>query len=288
MSPDLSIMIINWNTRELLLKCLQSITRHASPKKLEVLVVDNGSTDGSTEAVRKSFSQVRLIKNEENLGFARAANQGIKNSSARHILLLNSDTEVYEGTLERVIDFLDREEKVGAVGLKIVNPDGSLQHSCRRFPSFITATAHAFLGPVMPNNPFSQEYKLARWDHRQVEEVDWVSGAAMGLRRQALDEVGLFDERFYMYLEDMDLCERLKERGWQVKYLPDAVVLHHIAGSSQRRSVRMTIEHQKSIYRFLHKRYRGTWRALLLPLIYGGLIVRGAIVITLERIKRES
>lgn len=288
MNPDLSIVIINWNTRELLLECLRSITRHAGSKKLEVLVVDNGSTDGSTEAVRKSFSQVRLIKNEKNLGFARAANQGIKNSSARYILLLNSDAEVYEGTLERVIDFLDGEEKVGAVGLKIVNPDGSLQHSCRRFPSFITATAHAFLGLVMPNNPFSQEYKLARWDHRQVEEVDWVSGAAMGLRRQALDEVGLFDERFYMYLEDMDLCERLKGGGWQVKYLPEAVVRHHIGGSSQRRSVRMAIEHQRSIYRFLRKRYVGTWRVLLLPLIYGGLIVRGAIVITLERIKRES
>lgn len=251
-------------------------------------MVDNGSTDGSTEAVSKSFSQVRLIKNEENLGFARAANQGIKNSSGRYILLLNSDAEVFEGTLERVIDFLDGEERVGAVGLKIVNPDGSLQHSCRRFPSFITATIHAFLGPLMPNNPFSQEYKLARWDHREVEEVDWVSGAAMGLRRQALDEVGLFDERFYMYLEDMDLCERLKQGGWQVKYLPDAVVLHHIGGSSQRRSVGMTIEHQRSIYKFLHKRYVGTWRALLLPLIYVGLIVRGVLVILLERLRKGS
>jgi len=282
---DLSIAIINWNTKDLLERCLSSIYRDSSSFDRELIVVDNGSSDGSLEMIKNKFSQVRLVENPTNLGYSRAANQAIASSRGRYILLLNSDTEIFPGALDSLCEFMESSPEVGATGPMLLNPDGSLQYSCRNFPSFGAATMHAFLGLISPENPYSKAYKLAEWNHNSQREVDWVSGAAIFLRRQALEEIGFFDEDYFMYLEDVDLCYRLWQAGWKVCYFPKARILHHIAQSSRLRSPKMIAEHHKSIYRFYAKHHRAG--LFLKPIVALGLLIRGIFLIAADYFKRQ-
>lgn len=228
---DLSVIIINWNTRDLLAQCLASVYAYPLDGDFEVWVVDNASADGSVQMVRERFPQVRLIENAENVGFARANNQAIQGSTGRYLLLLNSDTVAQPDALYNMVQFMEEHPQAGVVGPKLLNPDGSFQASYARFPTFltelllITGLARLITGPYAPS-PCPKPREAA-------QPVDWAAGAALLVRRSAIEQVGLLDEGYFLYSEEADLCWRLWQGEWEVWYLPD-VAITHCAGASTR------------------------------------------------------
>jgi GT2 family glycosyltransferase len=260
-TTDLSVIIVNWNVRTLLERCLRSVIESAQRGGLqcEIVVVDNASTDGSTEMVQRLFPSVELIRSEANLGFARANNLGVSRSSGRHLLLLNPDTEVVDDALPVMVAYLDKHRDVGLLGPKLLFADGSVQPSRRRFPTLSTA----FLESTVVQQWFPQNRTLARYyvqdrSDDAEQDVDWVVGACMLIRRQAWDQVGPLDERFFMYSEEMDWCRRLKSAGWRVVYLPSAVVMHHEGQSSAQVVPARHIYFQSSKVLYFRK-HHGVW-----------------------------
>jgi len=274
------VVIVNWNTLRELEECLRSV-RKAGSRGTEVVVIDNASPDGSAEMVRRKFADVRLIENRENLGFAKAANHGISASHGRYVFLLNPDAEVHPGALAALVHFGDDNADVGIFGPKILNPDGSIQYSCRRFPTLAAGIfRNSFLGRLFANNPYTREYLMADWDHNEPRDVDWVSGAALVARRDLLDDVGPLDERFFMYCEDVDLAYRAKQKGWRVMYFPGATVVHARARSSDQDPNRMIAEFHKSMYRFFKKHYAAESSIVTRMLVPAGLFLRATAFIT--------
>lgn len=283
---DFTVAVISYNTKDLLRDCLKSVYDSESLTTYQVVVVDNNSTDGSPKMIKAEFPESLLIENQDNIGFARACNQALEATRAEYVLVLNSDTVITDGCVDTLSEYMKSHEDVGVVGPLILNFDGSVQYSCRDFPSFLDATVHAFVGAILPLNPFSKRYKKIECDHKSEQEVDWVSGAAMCIRKEAANSVGLFDQKYYMYVEDMDFCYRLWQADRKVVYVPEAKVYHHIGQSSRQQSAKMVIEHQKSIYRFYSKLYEDKpWRYLKF-LIAVGLFLRGALLILSNRIER--
>lgn len=253
---DLSIAIINWNTKHLLKECLKSIYSKAHKISFEILVVDNGSSDGSQEMIRIKFPQARLIENKDNLGFARANNQALRKSKGKYGLLLNSDTLVREGTLEMMVSFMEANSRVGICGCRLLNEDGSVQPSCGSFPGLFTIFLHMTkLNYLYPGNRFSRRFMEADLEEGEAEEMDWVTGACLLVRHQAREEIGLLDERFFMYCEDLDWCHRMKGTGWKIYYLPRAEVIHYRSQSYEKGSLRIFLEGYKSWFIYLRKHF---------------------------------
>ena len=275
---DIAVIIVNWNTREDLRRCLKSLTAESSPVvDYEILVVDNASTDGSAQMVTAEFPKVHLLVNQENLGFSRANNQAIALSESHYIFLLNSDAAIHPGALETLVTYADAHPEAGILGPKVLNSDGTLQFSCRRFPSLGAGFfRNTYLGRLFPNNKFARDYLMAEFDHAQSLAVDWVSGCAMFLRRDLITEIGDLDERFYMYCEDVDICQRTWNAGSEVVYVPDAVVTHAIGRSSDNNADKMIIEFHRSWYEYDLKRYpRSSW--VRRAAVYAGLWLRAAV-----------
>lgn len=272
----ISAVVVNHNSGRFLERCLTSLV-DTEGAPTEIIVVDNASSDGS-EGVVGSHPSARLVRNEANRGFAAAANQGIALTTGRYVLLLNPDARVIGGSLESLVKVAEEHPRVGVVGALVRNPDGSLQPSARKVPSIGEALGHAFIGPFAPDNRWSRAYTMADWDRRSEREVEWVSGSAMLIRRQAFEQVGGFDEGYFMYVEDVDLCTRLRAAGWSVLFSPEAEVEHEAGVSSRARFRRLAFAHSASIYRYfsLH-RARGP-AALLKPFVRIALWVRALLV----------
>jgi GT2 family glycosyltransferase len=253
----LSIVIVNYNVKNLLKKCLESIFKYEKDTRFEVIVVDNNSSDDSQKMLKTDFPQVKLIENKRNLGFSAGCNQGIKQSQGKYVLLLNPDTELTPGGFKKMIDFMDSDPKVGICGPKMMDQEGNIQFSCRSFPSYLTAisSSQSILNRIFPDNLLSRKYLLKERDHSQIQEVDWVSGSCLLAKREMFEKVGPLDERFYMYVEDVDLCYRAKKTGFSVFYFPPAVVIHHIGKSTQKKKIAMLVEHHRSMYYFYLKHY---------------------------------
>jgi len=262
---DLSIVIVNWNVRDLLRHCLHSIFQLPSSNfQTEVIVVDSASSDGSVAMVEEEFPQVRLIANSENVGFTVGSNQGIAASRGRYVLLLNPDTEIVGDALATMVEYLDDQPQVGALGPQLLNPDGSIQSSRRRFPSLATAFLEStILQQWFPHNRIARHYYMADQPDDEVQEVDWVTGACLLTRREAIQNVGVLDEGFFMYSEELDWCRRAKERGWKVVYLPTARVIHHGGQSSEQVKSFQHIQFQRSKIRYFRK-HHGLWQAEVL------------------------
>ncbi len=266
---DLSILIVNWNVRDLLRRCIQSVLAHPPPGSLEIIVVDNGSTDGSVEMVRAEFPQVHLIANPDNRGFTAANNQGLAVAQGRYVLLLNPDTEVVGDALTTMGALADAHPDVGVVGPQLLNPDGTVQSSRRRFPTLMTALLEStWLQPWAPRRLLARYYVLDRSDD-EVQDVDWVTGAALMARREAIEQVGPLDEGFFMYSEELDWCRRFREAGWRVVYLPTARVIHHEGKSSEQVLPARHIHFQTSKVRYFRK-YHGPVAAEVLRLVLLG------------------
>jgi GT2 family glycosyltransferase len=263
-SLPLSIIIVNWNVRELLHRCLTSLATCDLQLATEVIVVDNASSDGSTEIVRREFPAVHVTANDTNLGFTVANNQGIRHSRGRYALLLNPDTVVVGDALTAMVAYLDTHPKVAALGPKLLNPDGSVQSSRRRFPTLATGLLEStVLQRWFPRSGVLSRYYVLDHSDDDTQEVDWVVGAAMAMRREAIDQVGLLDEEFFMYSEELDWCYRAKAAGWKVVYLPTAQIVHYGAQSSEQVKAAQHVHFQTSKVRFFRK-HRGHTRAELL------------------------
>jgi len=284
MPPDLSIVIVSWNVRELLRRCLDSI--YPSPNRggekrersltTEVIVVDNASADGSAALITAEFPQVRLIANAENRGFTGGNNQGIAISRGRYVMLLNPDTEVVGDALAAMVAYMDSRPEVGALGPQLLYPDGSVQSSRRRFPTFGTALFEStWLQPWAPPGLLERYYVLDRRDD-EISEVDWVMGACLVVRREVIEQVGGLDEGFFMYSDEPDWCRRIKDAGWKVVYFPDARVIHHEGKSSEQVVPARHIYFQTSKVRYFRKYHgplaAGVLRFFLLAL-YGQQLV---------------
>lgn len=255
-------VVVNYNAGPALLDCVATL-EGGDPD--EVVVVDNASSDGSVETLRRAHPDVVVIPSGANLGYARAANRGIAATSAPVVAVLNPDTRLRPGAAKALLARFDAEADLGAVGPQLLNPDGTVYPSARLVPSLVDAVGHGLLWFLWPDNPFTRRYRQADADRDQPRDVDWVSGAAVWLRRSAVDAVGGWDERYFMYVEDVDLCWRLREAGWRVAYEPGAAVEHLLGLSTGRVPYRMIAEHHRSLYRFAARRFAGPRRVLLPP-----------------------
>lgn len=253
---DLSIVIVSWNTRRLLQACLRSVFDHLGGLHAEVLVVDNASRDGSAELVAREFPEARLIANDRNVGFAAANNQAIRESRGRHLLLLNSDTEVLAGVLPALVRYGDTHPEVGVLGCRVLNPDRSLQPTCFRFPSLasllLLATGLHRLG--WPR--FLGRYRMVHWRRDDERDVDVVTGCCMLVRRSASDEVGLLDEQFFMFGEETDWCTRFRHAGWAVRFAPVGEIIHYGGASAEKLHARRGMLLWGSLVR-LHRKHGG-------------------------------
>jgi GT2 family glycosyltransferase len=266
---DLSVVIVNWNTREFLSRCLRSVYDSTLDLDFEVIVVDNGSTDGSQEMVRQEFPGVSLIVNTENKGFAKANNQAIRRSRGRHVLLLNSDAFVRENTIEHTVAFMDGHPEAGMAGCKLLFENGRLQSSCYAFPTLFTEFFIAVgLDRLFPRSRLFGMYGMTYWDFDDIREVDVIMGAFMLVRATAIDEVGLMDERFFMYSEEADWCYRFRDAGWKIYFYPHVEAVHLGGGSTRRVRAEMLICLYGSRIEFFRK-HHGKLPARLLKLVIG-------------------
>lgn len=283
---DIGVVIVNYRARDLLRECLNSLLGGGGPS-LEVVVVDNRSDDGSVEMLRSEFPSVSLLALDENGGYGPANNRGIRgllhgeagHQPPTHILLLNPDTLLPPGAVATLAAYLDANPEVGAVGPRLVRPDGSLDRACRRgFPSPGVALYHFLsLDRLFPGSPRFARYNMSYLSEYSLAEVDSLVGAFMLIRTQALEQTGLFDESFFMYGEDLDLCFRIRERGWKVVYNPAATVVHYKGASSKQNSAKANHEFYRAMLLFHRKHYASTTFFLVNWLITGAILAQGGL-----------
>jgi GT2 family glycosyltransferase/O-antigen/teichoic acid export membrane protein len=256
MSLDLSIITVNYKSTDHLMKCLESIADSVGNLSYEVIVIDNNSQDDCAERVSSQFPEAIFIANDENVGFSRANNQGIKVSKGKYILLLNNDTVVQRESLAKMHSIMERSPEIGLLGCRLVNADGSMQHSFGRMLSIVNEFGRKYIiNPLLRHhkNPTIKKITDSLFSHEQ--EADWICGACMFLRRKALQEVRLLDEKIFLYMEDVDLGVRIKRAGWEVKYTPEATVIHFGGGSVPQNQFRTLVEYRRSQLYFYKKHY---------------------------------
>jgi GT2 family glycosyltransferase len=273
---DLSIVIVSYNVRERLRACLRSILASEGLGSYEIFVVDNVSVDGSADMVAVEFPSVRLIRSARNGGFSYGNNLALRQARGQRILLLNPDTELLPSALAEMVAYLDAHPEAAAVGPKLVRADGSLDMACRR--SFPTPEVAFYrlsgLSRLFPRSPRFGRYNLSYVDPDQELEVDALTGAFMLVRRTAVEQAGLLDERFFMYAEDLDWAYRMKECGWSIRYNPRVTVLHHKGESSRQQSGRLIVEFYRSMLLFYRKHYHDNASVVVGWFITGAIYAR--------------
>lgn len=276
---DVSIIIASFNTREYLADCLRSVVNSNGAERFEVFVVDNGSTDGSAEMVRREYPGVAVISNEENIGFARANNRALVESRGRYILLLNPDAEVRSSTLSEMVELMDSRPDVGLSGVKLIRGDGRMDEACRRgFPTLTAAFAKLTrLDRLFPNSRLLSRYNLRYRDPDGEYEVDAVVGAFMFFRRSVLEEVGMLDESYFMFGEDLDWCYRVKRRKWKVLYVGSKEVLHAKGASTRQRPAAMNFHFHKAMLIFHRKHLDRHYPFFVNWLVSAGIGIRWAL-----------
>lgn len=258
---DLSIIIVNWNTKGFLLQCLESVYQFVKGMELELFVVDNGSIDGSVAAARERFPETKFIENQMNLGFAKANNQALSLSKGKYILLLNPDTQVKKNAIEILVSFMNVHREAGAAGAQLLNSDGSKQNSIANFSSLATELLNKRLLRWL----FPEAFPGKERDYPEPIEVDSVIGACMIVRRDAIEQVGLLDEDYFLFLEETDWCYRMKKANWKIYHVPQAEIYHFQGKGAEIEKKRARIEYFRSRYHFF-KKNRGSlqWFILLI------------------------
>lgn len=271
----IDIVIVNYNSTEHLLGCLDSIRKNIDGLNHKIYVHDNAS-DEDVEEILSGYPEIHLRINPQNLGFAKAVNNAIREGSSEYIVLLNPDTFVMKGFFDDCVRFMQENPEVGIMGPRILDHDGRLQNSARAFPTPLTAFfgRSSFLSRRFPKNPITSRNLLSlKSDGKSPMEVDWVSGACMIVRRKAVEAVGLLDERFFMYWEDTDWCQRMRNAGWRVVYYPKPYIYHYVGGSSEKTIIRSVIEFHKSVYLLFDKYFESSF-FFMKPIVFGGLTIR--------------
>lgn len=275
----LSIVIVNYNTEALLKDCLQSVYAGANGTPLSIWVVDNNSRDNSVAMVKSCFPKVQVVENRCNVGFSKANNLVISRSQSDYVLLLNPDTLIIGDAIERMVKFMDQHPQVGIAGCKVLNRDGTLQLACRR--SIPTPRVAFFrltgLSRLFPKSKVMAEYNMTYTSPEETHEVGAVSGAFLMIRRKAIDEIGLLDERFFMYGEELDWCLRAKRAGWKVMYYPEAQIVHYKGESTKYNSRKAAIEFYRAMYLFHKKHFAKDCSPINNGLIYVGILCKALL-----------
>jgi N-acetylglucosaminyl-diphospho-decaprenol L-rhamnosyltransferase len=273
--PDVTVsaIVVNYNSAGVLTDCVTSL-REAGVD--QILVVDNGSTDDSHARLGGADPDAVWLPSGGNVGYGRAANLGAKQATGEALLVCNPDIVARPGLVKTLLATLDAEPGAGIAGPRVLNVDDTVYPSARAFPSLVDAMGHGLLGMVWPGNPFSRRYKLLDWNHDDRRRVDWVSGACFLITRRAWEDIGGFDSRYFMYMEDVDLCWRAGRAGWAVVYEPAAEVTHVQGVSTDSVPYRMIVTHHRSLWRFATRTTSG-WRMLFLPVVGVGLVGRAGI-----------
>jgi GT2 family glycosyltransferase len=254
---DVSIIIVSWNTKDFLKNCLKSVYEQTQDIEYEIIVVDNGSTDGSAAMVKTEFAQVILIENKENRGFAAANNQGINIARGRYVLLLNSDTVVLDNAVAKTVRFADSHLDAAVVACRVLNPDRTLQPTCFMFPSILNMLlSTTYLYKLFPKSKFFGRERMTWWDRRDEREVDVVTGCFMLVRHEAIKQVGMMDEQYFVYGEETDWCYLFKKAGWKVVFAPVGEVVHFGGQSTEKIRGEMLVQLRLSILKFMGK-HRG-------------------------------
>lgn len=252
---DLSIIIVSWNTKKLLKDCLESVYENTKKHSFEIFVVDNNSPDLSAEMVREEFPEVNLIANKENLGFAPANNQALKLAKGDNIMLLNPDTVVIDSAIDKMLDYLSLNE-CDLLTCKLLNTDGSLQKSVNNFYSFWeTLLENRFFAGLSQKFNFKKGYFKSTWDHNSTIEIDWARGAVLMFKKAVMDKIGILDERYYIYGEEIDFYYRARKSGFKAVFVHNINIIHHGKSSSKQKRTQMFIQNYKSLYLFLKKNY---------------------------------
>lgn len=287
MNKDLSIIIVNYNVKAFLEQCLIAIGRARSGMNIEVFVVDNASVDGSQAMVRKKFPGVNLIENKTNVGFSTANNEAIGVAQGEYVLILNPDTLIQEDTLTVLKKYLDEHQDVGAVGCKLLNPDGSFQIASRRsFPTpWVAFCRIVGLSRLFPKSRLFGQYNVTYLDPDSVAEVDVLSGSLMMLRKSVLDLVGYFDEEYFMYGEDIDLSYRIKKAGWKIIYNPLTKAIHYKGESSKKSEFSIIARFYSTMLIFVRKHFEGRYSFLLRVLLTAGIYVRATMAFLWQTVK---
>lgn len=256
MPPAISVIIVSWNAKNYLRECLEALYTRTTTQDFDVWVLDNDSSDGSPDMVATEFPQVRLVRTGENLGFAKANNLGIRQSEGRYLALVNSDAIVHQNCLDQLLAFMEQRPDIGLCGPRIVHADGSLQHSCMLAPTpktlFIRALA---LDTIFPQSARLGSDLMRFWPHDAEKKVDALVGCFWFARREAVDQVGLLDEDFWFYAEDVDWCKRFRDHGWPVVFTPVATTTHYGGGSTANAPVRYYVQMKRSELRYWSKHY---------------------------------
>lgn len=282
-NQPLDVIIVNFNSTDYTIKCIGSIYASAAMHDCHIIVVDNSSYD-YPERIKQTYPDIDLIINKQNMGFSNAVNFALNRSNGAFAVLLNPDTVIYDGFFTKTIQYMNSHEDVGVIGPKVLDLEGSVQGSARRFPTVLTSLfgRKSPLTRFFPNNPVTKkEFVCFHNNGKQPIDVDWVSGACMVIRKKAMVEVGGFDERFFMYWEDTDLCKELKTKGWRVVYFPAATVYHHTGISSDSDPITSIFHFHKSCYLLCKKHAKGIKKALI-PLAFWGLSLRCLFVVGLN------
>lgn len=252
---DVSIILVNWNTRQILQDCLRSVYEQTNGLAFEVFVVDNASSDGSAEMVRQQFPQVKLIANDENKGFAAANNQAISAASGEFILLLNSDTIVLDNAIFKSWQFARQNPGAGIVGCRVLNADRTLQPSCFMYPSVLNMLLlTTYLSKIFPRNKFFGRERMTWWDRNDIREVEVVTGCFMLVRKEVIQQIGMLDEEYFIYGEETDFCYRAHQAGWNLLFTPDAQIVHLGGASSKQAKPQMILQLRGSLLYFMKKR----------------------------------
>lgn len=286
-TPTLSIVIVNFNTRELLKACLRSVEASRTAWPWELFVVDNASADGSADMVAAEFPWATLIRSESNRGYAYANNLGLRRAAGSYLLLLNPDTVLPPDALQQMVEYMDAHPEAGIAGPKLVRQDGSLDLACRRsFPSpEVSFYRMLGLSKLFPRSSRFGRYNLTYLNPDRPAEVDSVVGAFMIVRSEAVSQVGMLDESFFMYGEDLDWAFRIKSRGWKVLYNPAVVVLHYKGESSRRHSRKAILEFYRAMHLFYRKHYAAQTNVLLGALIVAAIWAKCAVTLALNYLR---
>lgn len=287
--PTLSVVIDTYNVRVVLQSCLDSVLASEAPFDFEVFVVDTGA-DGSAAMVRERYPEVTVIEAPENPGYAAANNLALRHARGRYCLLLNPDTVVPPDAFARTVAALEVHPSTGILGPKLVRGNGSLDLACRRsFPTPTTALYHFLRLPrLFPHSPTFGAYNLTYLDPNEEYEVDSVVGAYMLIRRQVIEDIGLLDETYWMYGEDLDFCLRARDAGWRTRYYPRVTVIHLKGESSKGRSLRCTYEFFRAMHLFYRKHYAPTSPASQNALVAMGIVAIGAVSLAIDRLKPSA
>ncbi len=259
---ELSFITVNHYSSGVLPVCLDSIYKTLPEGRFEIIVVDNSSDDPGMRELTQRYPDLSVLSNPENRGFAKANNQGAAAAKGRWLVFLNPDTELTENAIAGMQAHLEAHPKVGVIAPKVLNLDGSLQYSCRRFPTLWTGlfNRYSMLSRLFPSNRFTRRYLMTDFDHNAVREVDWVSGCFMMMRRDAFERIGGFDESYFLFNEDVDLCRAMQSRGYSVVYFPQATVYHEIGSSYRRVPPRLIIERHRGMKHYFKKHHAAAGR----------------------------